>query len=110
MRQDWTNRRRWIGAGALVIALGLLVLGQTALESRLRGENFLVYWSVCLAATGVAVITALLDVKALRHRARREQHDLLETALRNVQKGADQKAHEAVNSVKSGSVDGSSGE
>lgn len=92
MARDWKCCRRWVGAGSLLAALGLLVLGQTALKSQLQGLTFLLYWSACLAATGVAVITALLDVKALQQRARTEQRDLLETALKDFRAEADQNA------------------
>lgn len=109
MAQDWKCRRRWIGAVSLLGALALLVLGQTALESKLQGMTFLLYWSLCLAATGVAVITALLDVRTLQHRARREQRDLLETALQDVQSGTDQSARTAGCSVKPTSPGNSSG-
>jgi membrane protein implicated in regulation of membrane protease activity len=70
--------RRWLGLLFLVLAFGLLVWGQTVLRDRLAGVTFLAYWGACFLFTIAAIITALLDVRATRKRARKEHEELLQ--------------------------------
>jgi len=67
------SRLRWFGTFFLVVAAGLLIWGQTLLSPYLTGIWYLVYWLVCLIFTALAMITALLDMRAVRSRIR-EQH------------------------------------
>jgi len=73
--------RRWFGLLFLALAFGMLVWGQTVLRERLKGVPFLIYWSVCFVFTLAAIITALLDVRATRKRARREHEELIQRTL-----------------------------
>ena len=88
MGLDATARRRWIGALALGAALGMLVAGETILKGRLQSTGFLVYWLICFVFTGLAIVVAFLDAHALQHRTRREQRDLFEATLRQIEKEA----------------------
>ena len=86
-----TARRRVLGSLFLVTAVVMLVLGQTVLEGRLRGLNYVFYWMACVVMTGLAVLTALLDLRALQRRSRREQYDLLTSTLDKIDKDATKK-------------------
>lgn len=80
--------RRGVGILFLVAALLMLVLGQTVLKDRLRDLGFLGYWLTCFGLTGLAVLTALLDMKENQRRLRQERRDLLETTLNDIQVAA----------------------
>jgi hypothetical protein len=85
---DSTVRRRCLGALVLLAALGMLVLGQTVWKERLQGLGFVFYWMACVLLTGLAVLIALLDFRALVRRSLREQHDLLTSTLHKIEKDA----------------------
>ena len=40
----------------------MLIWGQTILKPYLEGMGFVLYWLACLAFTGLALLTALLDI------------------------------------------------
>ena len=71
-------RRRWFGVFFLLIAAGMLIWGQTLLKPYLQGIGFVLYWLACMAFTGLALLTALLDIWAVRRRTREQQRDLLQ--------------------------------
>jgi hypothetical protein len=77
--------RRWLGAFCLTVAAGMLIWGQTLLKPYLQGFGFLIYWSVCFFFTFGAIFIALLDVRAMRRRTRREQQELIERTLDEVE-------------------------
>ena len=81
-------RRRILGSFFLLTALGMVVLGQTVLKGRLLGLNFVFYWMACVVLTGLAVLTALLDARALLRRSRREHYDLLTSTIEKIEKDA----------------------
>jgi hypothetical protein len=43
------------------------------------------YWLACFVLTGLAMVMALLDLRAMRRRAHRQQRELIERTLREVQ-------------------------
>ena len=71
-------RRRWFGVFFLLIAAGMLIWGQTILKPHLEGLGFVLYWLACMTFTGLALVTALLDIWAVRRRTREQQRDLLQ--------------------------------
>jgi hypothetical protein len=77
MKTSADERRRWFGMLFLILALGLLIWGQTLLKPHLRGWWFILYWLICFALTGLAFLVALLDLLIMRHRAREERRRLL---------------------------------
>ena len=77
--------RRWLGLFCLTVAAGMLIWGQTLLKPLLQGLGFLIYWSFCFFFTFWAIFIALLDVRAMRRRTRREQQELLQRALEDVE-------------------------
>lgn len=85
--------RRWLGLFFLAIAFGMLIWGQMVLKDKLHGIGFLVYWTGCFFFTFAAIITALLDMRATRKRARREQQDLLRKTLDDLGQDATELKH-----------------
>ena len=92
MGVDTTVRRRLLGAAALLAALVLLIAGQTVLQGRLGAFAFVVYWLICLLLTCLAVLVAIADARAVRHRIRQEQRQLLEATLKHIESKARVKA------------------
>ena len=88
MALDATARRRWLGAIALVVALAMLVCGETLLKEKLGNLTFVCYWLVCFGFTGLAILVALLDARALRRRTGQEHLNLFETTLEEIQTDA----------------------
>lgn len=85
---DANVRRRWFGAVVLFVALGMLICGETILKGKLADFTFIAYWLGCLVLTSLAILIAFLDARALQRRIRREQHDLFETTLKQIQSEA----------------------
>lgn len=83
--------RRWLGLLFLALAFGMLVWGQTVLRGKLERERivFLIYWFICFIFVIAAIITALLDVRATRRRARREHEDLVRRTLEQIEDDKD---------------------
>jgi hypothetical protein len=75
--------RRWLGLLFLALAFGSLVWGQTVLRVRLEQHPvlFILYWGGCFLLTFAAIVTALLDMRATRRRARREHEDLVQRTM-----------------------------
>ncbi len=85
MAFDATTRRRWFGALVLLAALGMLAGGETVLKGKLGNLAFIFYWLVCFILTGLAILVAILDARALQRRVRQEQHDLFDTTLKQIE-------------------------
>jgi len=71
-------RRRWFGVFFLMLAAGMLIWGQTILKPYLEGLWFVIYWLACMGFTALAMLTALLDIWAVRRRTRAQQRELLQ--------------------------------
>lgn len=78
-------RRRWFGLFFLVLAAGMLIWGQIILRPYLEGVWFLLYWLLCFIFTGLAIVTALLDVRATRRRTRQEHRELMERTWEDIE-------------------------
>ena len=87
-----TARRRWIGAVVLTIAAAMVVAGQTALQPVLRGDLFFVYWLVCVLLTGAAIVTAFVDARETRIEIKKQERDLLEHTIKQIQDDARERA------------------
>lgn len=77
-------RRRWFGIFFLILASGMLIWGQTLLKPYLKDVNFLFYWLFCFLFTGLAILTALLDVRALRRKTLEDQRKLIHRTMEEV--------------------------
>jgi hypothetical protein len=83
-----TARRRWFGAIVLDVALLMLILGETVLKRKMSDVAFVLYWLVCFVLTGVAIVVAFRDVKAVQNEVRSEQRTLLESTLKDIESEA----------------------
>ncbi len=89
MLRGGVAQRRWLGGAVLGAALLMLILGQTVLQRRLQGLFFLIYWLVCLALTGLAILVALVDARATRIELQRQNRQLLERTVKDIQHDAE---------------------
>ncbi len=98
--------RRLFGAGVLLLALGMLILGQSVLQDRLQGMAFVSYWLCCFALTVLAMLVALFDVRRVRVRTHQEERELLQDTLRDIQSEAKAKSRRQKRSPGAGSKPG----
>jgi membrane protein implicated in regulation of membrane protease activity len=85
------NRRRLTGGLLLGAAVLMLILGETALKGRLSPVSWLGYWAVCMLFTATSMVLAFADVRALSRRTRREQHELFEQTVKDIEADARQR-------------------
>jgi hypothetical protein len=85
MGLDATARRRWFGGLVLFGAVGMLICGETLLKDRLNRLSLVAYWLTCFVLTGLAMIAAFRDLRALQQRTRQQQRELLETTLKQIE-------------------------
>src|SRR5580765_2477547 len=88
MGLDSTARRRWFGGIALFGAMAMLICGETVLKTTLAGGAYLIYWLICFVLTGLAIVVAFMDFRALQHRIRNEHRDLIEGTIERIQSEA----------------------
>jgi NADH:ubiquinone oxidoreductase subunit 6 (subunit J) len=69
---------RYVGAVILSCCAVMVVLGPTILAERLRGPQFLLYWSWCLLLTVVAIVIALWDMLLVRRASKRSRQELFQ--------------------------------
>ena len=72
----------------------MLLWGQTLLRPYLRGVAFLDYWLVCFTFTGLAMVTAALDMLAIRRDQRRQRKELIQRAIDNLAKKVSERSGE----------------
>ena len=73
--------RRWLGIGFLLVALAMLVLGQTLLKNSLGGVAFAYYWLTCIIFTLLAATSALRDLILIRRESTAERRQLVRETL-----------------------------
>ena len=61
----------------------MVVLGMTVLDERLRGLQFVLYWTWCLLLTFGAIILALGDMLLVRRTLQRTRRELFEREFMN---------------------------
>jgi hypothetical protein len=93
MALDRTLRRRWFGALVLLAAVAMVICGETVLRDRMGPLATLVFWLACMALTGVAILVALLDARALGQRTRQERRALFEATLKQIQSDVSERPH-----------------
>jgi membrane protein implicated in regulation of membrane protease activity len=95
-------RRRCVGAVFLIIALVMLIVGETALRDKLSAIGFLVYWLACFCFTILAILVAVADLAVTRRRTRKEARDLLQGTIEEIiesKKARGNESSESDNSV-----------
>jgi TRAP-type C4-dicarboxylate transport system permease small subunit len=80
-----TTCRRLTGGLLLGAALVLLVLGETLFKGRLQPVTWLAYWTLCLLLTAGSMLVAFAEVRAVSRRTRREQHELFESTIKEIE-------------------------
>lgn len=80
------KRRRWLGGICLAVSAAMLILGQTVLKDRLPPMVFIYYWLTCTIVTGLTLLIAVLDLRAVRLRSQREQRELMNDVLREIER------------------------
>ena len=78
--------RRWFGLVFLALAAGMLLWGQTLLESRLAGKTDIIYWTLCFLFAGLAIIFSLHESIQVRRQYRRQQRELIEKTVREIER------------------------
>ena len=68
----------------LMIAVVMVVLGETVLRNSLGKVPFLFYWMACFVFTGLAILFSLRDVLGVQRQARVEQRELLEKTITEI--------------------------
>jgi hypothetical protein len=76
----------------LIIAVGMLILGETVLRSSLQKVPFILYWMGCFVFTGLAIVFAFLDVAGVQKQAREQQRELLEKTIQEIARQKEAKA------------------
>lgn len=71
-----------------MLALTMLILGETLLRGSLRPITYVLYWLVCFVLTGIALLLGAIDAHAVRKRTAQEQRELFEGTLREIQEDA----------------------
>ena len=64
------------------------------MQDKLKGVPFLIYWMVCFLLTMAAIVTALLDLRATRKRARQEHAELIQRTLSELESESHDKPRE----------------
>jgi hypothetical protein len=76
----------------LIIAVLMLLLGETVLRQSLNKVPFILYWTGCLVFTGLAILFAFLDVAGVQRQAREQQRELLEKTIQEIARQKEAKA------------------
>jgi hypothetical protein len=76
----------------LIIAVLMLILGETFLRQSLGKVPFVLYWMACFVFTGMAILFAFLDVAGVQRQAREQQRELLEKTIREIARQKETKA------------------
>ena len=81
---DGMIRHRKRGLTFLIIAVLMLVLGETVLRQSLTKIPFILYWMGCFLFTGMAIVFSFLDVAGVQRQAREQQRELLEKTIHEI--------------------------
>jgi len=86
MKAKSKTRRRWFGGICLLVAITMLVIGQTILGNRLQPLALFAYWSICFILTGIAACVALIDASRVRAEQRDDQRALIESTIQEIER------------------------
>ena len=91
-------RRRSIGLFFLLLAVVLVIWGQTVLKPHLVQLGFLLYWLACIFCLMVAMAMALIDLRVMGRRTRRQQEELEKRAMMGIEQMQDAARRDAQDS------------
>ena len=77
-------RRRSLGLFFLLLAVVMVIWGQTVLKPHLEQLGYLLYWLACIFCLLVAVAMALLDMWVMGRRNRRQQEELYQRTMMEI--------------------------
>ena len=97
------TRSRWTGGIIVIIAVVMLLVGQTVLKPYLRGLIYVGYWLVCIVFTFLALIFAFLDLRRVRDQTRDQQRELIERTLEGLPEAARRKHNRSASDSSEGS-------
>jgi len=63
----------------------MLVAGQTVLQGKMSGGLYITYWMFCLVFTCAAIIVAFTDVRATSMNIRKQERELIEETIRQIE-------------------------
>lgn len=86
MSNKTKTRRRWFGVVCIVVAIVMLIAGETVLKAKLAGVALLCYWMACLILTALAALAAIVDAARVSQEHKAEQRSLLEETLRKIER------------------------
>jgi cell division protein FtsL len=66
----------------------MLVAGQSVVKDKLQGAWFLLFWLVCVILTGLAMVTAIRDARALLRSNREEHRELIKSTIEKIESEA----------------------
>ena len=79
------TRRRWFGALCLIVAVVMLIAGDTKAQPGASALGFIGYWLGCFLCAVLAMAAAIIDVGAVSREAHDEQKALFEKTLNEIQ-------------------------
>jgi hypothetical protein len=85
MRFDRVIQRRVIGTVLVLLAITMVICGQTLLRGRLSPPGFLMYWLICLVFTCLAIVIAFRDAREMQQKVKREHRALLDETLKTIE-------------------------
>jgi ABC-type bacteriocin/lantibiotic exporter with double-glycine peptidase domain len=69
-----------------VLAVLMLIAGETVLKHKLTGIALLCYWLACFVFTSIAAIVAIKEATRVGIEGRNEQKDLIEETIRQIER------------------------
>ena len=85
MGNGFGSVRRAFGTVCLMVPVGMVILGLTALKRSLDGLTFVVYWLICFLFTFAAIVVALIDLRSVQRQTREETQELFEKTLGDIE-------------------------
>ena len=89
-------RRRLFGTICIVVAIGMLIGGQTFLKDRLSPLATLCYWLGCFLITSLAACVALVDALRIQSERRKAQRQLIEETIAEIEREKQSRKNETL--------------
>ena len=83
------TRRRSVGLFFLLLAVVMVIWGQTVLKQYLVQLGYVLYWLACIFCLMVAMFMALLDLWVMGRRNRHQQEELYKRTMMEIEQKQD---------------------